>query len=343
MEALAFVTVAMELAFVATVLTLSSSDAKAQLTKRIQACRKRVDELQQSLTNFKYHAKTCYLFVKSDLKQVSLPWTLFGLAHALSGAQFHISTQPTLDVLSRSPLIFLWILLNLLPFCIGNQRHPTAVQEDTINKAWRPIAAQRVTPTQARSLMFVAYTFALVLSSHIGGTKQCIILAILGYCYNDLGGGDKSFISRGLLNGLGFVSFGSGAMEVAAGQEIVYTTKLLEWFIILVLIVATGVQTMDMYDQEGDKTVGRSTLPLSIGDSAARWSIVLTTLAWSAACLWYWNAGPSSCAAVMTGGVLVAYRSLSKRNAKSDRNTAKVWNLWLVAIYCLPLMRYVSL
>lgn len=191
--------------------------------------------------------------------------------------------------------------------------------------------------------MLACYIVAFLISNIIGGTKQCVTLGLLGYAYNDLNLGDKSFITRGLLNGLGFVSFGSGAMEVALGQETIYTPELTNWLAILVVVIATGIQTMDMYDQEGDRTVGRSTLPLVIGDVAARWSIVVGTLLWSVVCPWYWGVGWVAQALVLAGGIVTAMRCLRKRDVKSDKKTAKVWNLWLVGVYCLPLMKTVGL
>lgn len=343
MEGFTALTIAVELALVA---SISTSPAHL-LTKTdlfmAQTSKKTLKQLQSTyhslISSCQYHSETLFLFVKSDLKTVLLPWVLFGLAHALSGKLFNLSNQSTLSILSRSPLVLFWVLINLLPFCIGNQRPEQAIKEDSVNKSWRPIAAGRITSSQAGKLMIAAYFFSYIISCVIGGNKQCLALAALGYAYNSLGGADKSFVSRNLLNGLGFVAFGSGAMEVAAGQEVICTSALTNWFALIVLIITCGIQVMDMYDQEGDAMTGRSTLPLVIGDLAARWSIVLTTLAWSIICPWYWSAGWIAYAMVLAGGVITAKRTLKKRSVQDDKKTAKVWNLWLVAIYCLPLMK----
>jgi hypothetical protein len=77
--------------------------------------------------------------------------------------------------------------------------------------------------------MLVFYPLAIILSLYIGGLKQCLSLIILGYWYNDLGGADISWITRNLINAAGFISFSSGAMEVAPGMPLLWTPRLVNW------------------------------------------------------------------------------------------------------------------
>lgn len=289
-----------------------------------------------------YFLHTLFLFLYSDLKTVVIPWTIFGIAHALAASVFSIDrTSSTAAVLARTPLIILWILLNLLPATIGNQRHASAIKEDAINKPWRPLPSNRLTPSDARNLLVAAYLVAISVSLRINGVQQSIVLAILGYAYNDMGG-DNHWAPRNLLNGLAFICFGSGAMEVALGQAVVYPAVLTQWLRMITLVVFTGAHVFDMYDQAGDALIGRKTLPLVIGDNAARWCIAVPVLFWSVFCPWFWQIQPVGYILPVAGGLIVARRTMSKREVQQDKKTTKIWNLWLVAIYCLPLVKFAS-
>lgn len=287
----------------------------------------------------RYTLKTTWLFTYSDATTSLMPWALFGITHALSAPLFYTSSQPVATICFRAPLVLFWLLINLLPFCISNQRYRAAILEDSINKPWRPIPSKRISPGQATDLMIKCHLFALIASSRLGGMKQCIAIIVLAYIYNDLRGGERSVVARNFLNGLGFVTFGSGAMDVAACDNFVFTPKLMRWFGMIVLVITSGIHTMDMYDQEGDEKTGKRTVPLVIGDLAARWSIIVVTMFWSVVCPWYWAVGFTSYSATLTCGITVAVRYYGKRRVDDDKKTFKVWSMWLVCIYCLPLMK----
>lgn len=289
-----------------------------------------------------HHYKTIRLFLKGDLHALLLPWTLFGVANALSAHVLGVNqTASTIFVLTRLPLIAVWVVANILPCCISNQRHPAAIREDKINKPWRPIASGRITAQQADRFLIISYLVAYLISHEFGGRLQCVALAVLTYFYNDLGGADKSWITRYLLNGLGFVNFGTGAMEVALSRsaDIGYSRITAQWISILVLVIATGMQSMDLYDVKGDTLIGRRTLPILIGDTATRWTITMSVISWSLFCPWYWGLGLTGYAVPSLGAIYTSVRYFIKRNPKSDKTTYRMWHLWLLSMYCLPLLK----
>ena len=188
--------------------------------------------------------------------------------------------------------------------------------------------------------MFAFYSAAFFVSLLIGGSKQCVALMLLGYWYNDLRGSDESCIVRNLINGFGFICYASGATEIALGHgpAMLNQTAYL-WFSIIGLIVFTTVQTQDMSDQAGDSLRGRKTVPLVVGDKRARWTIAVPIAMWSFACPLFWRFGPGGYVVPGTIGAVIVFRTLSKTSVEDDKITFRIWNLWMVWLYLLPLVR----
>ena len=80
---------------------------------------------------------------------------------------------------------------------------------------------------------------------------------ILGYWYNNLGGSDRNCLVRNSINGLGFVCYMSGAVEVASESALPFSLPLAQWLTVVSIVVASTVHTQDMYDQAGDHARGR--------------------------------------------------------------------------------------
>jgi len=70
----------------------------------------------------------------------------------------------------------------------------------------------------------------------------------------------------------------------------------------------------------------------------ARWSIAVPMTFWCLFCPWYLNSPPVGFCITAGLGGLVATRSLVLRDVPVDKMTFRLWNLWLVALYCLPLL-----
>lgn len=290
--------------------------------------RREIDESLRFLGSIGYHAYTLWLFCFNDLKTMVFPSIAF--------AFFHSSHLPGTTFLSRLPLMFAYTWCNLLGFTVNNQRHPGSVAEDKVNKPWRPIAAGRLTTTQAHTLGVLSIPIALAVSSLVGGgVVQSALLAIFGTIYNDFGGGDGHWLVRNLLNAAGFTSFTSGTLEVALQSYLPRST--IPWIFLIALVVGTSVHVQDMYDQPGDAAAGRRTLPLVIGDEMARWSIAVVVTAWSILCPLYWSSSLVGYLGPIGLGVWVSLRSLTKRMVKEDRTTFRIYNAWLVALYALPM------
>jgi len=296
--------------------------------------------VKKTTKEWAFNLYSVWLFTLSDLKTIVLPSTAFGLFNAIAVSLNHTATLPQpSQILHRTPLVLLWVWINLLPFAINNQRQPAAILEDALNKPWRPMPSQRLSPTSAKRLMLVFYPLAVLVSLCLGNLAQSLTLIFLGYWYNDLHGADASCVVRNLINAGGFLSFASGAMQVAIGARGSALQLLGWWSVVIAGIVFSTVQTQDMYDQRGDAVRNRKTVPLVMGDAPARWTIAVPMVVWCWATPWLWKLSTVGYVAPVVLGLTVAVRTLRERSERGDKNTFRIWNLWMVSVYLLPLIK----
>ena len=286
-----------------------------------------------------FHLNSLWLFTSSDLKTILGPSFIFGATNALAGDIYGL--RPLTYSLNgvnaqRLSLVLLWIWVNLLPFTINNQKHPSAIAEDALNKPWRTLPSQRMTPRQAQYLMLILYPLAVCGSLWIGGFRQSAALVILGVWYNNFAGADANCLVRNLINALGYLCFTSGAMEVALGFSLPAKTRLVQWFGVIAAIVFSTIHLQDMYDQVGDRMRGRKTVPLVIGDGLARWTIVVPMLFWGYLCPHLWSAGSYLSSSSIVLAATVAIRSLLLRTVESDRLTFKIFTTWVTLVFVMP-------
>ena len=306
----------------------------------------RVKDFARVIERGLFDLNSIWLFTFSDLKTIVGPMTVFGTINALSTLAFHFDQNVVpsdIDVVRRTPRVALWIWINLLPFAIDNQRQPAAMLEDSVNKPWRPMPSKRVHPEQAKVWMLSLYPLAIIASMYVGGIRQCLALALLGVWYNDLRGADAHCFVRNIINACGFVCYASGAMEVALAQPLPASTTLISWFAVIAAMVFTSVHSQDMADQEGDQLRGRKSVPLTIGDELSRWTIAVFVSAFSLFSPWFWGLALWAYLCPVILGAIVSLRSLVNRSVMDDKITFRLWNLWMVAIYCLPLVKRQSI
>lgn len=295
--------------------------------------------LSRLLYLLRWHAYSLWLFTFSDLKTIVFPSGAFALFHAVAfSSEMHVSLQA---IFKRMPFVLFWAWINILPFAIDNQRQFTAIREDAANKPWRTLPSKRMSSIQAKRLMLGLYPFAILASIILGGLHQCLVLIALGFWYNDLGGADVGCVTRNLINAGGFICYTSGALDVMlAGM--CPPVDLTNWFAMIGAIVFSTVHTQDMYDKKGDSLRDRKTVPLVIGDSAARMSIAVAMVFWCWACPAVWSAHFVSYTLSVGLGLAVTLRALLKRSVVNDKRTFRLWNLWLVSLYMLPMASEVT-
>lgn len=289
--------------------------------------------------------KTLWLFTCNNVKSIVGPETSFGVFSAVSGPLMTSNGAPDFFVItSRIPKVAFWLWLNLLLFTISNQSRPASVEEDSVNKPWRPIPANRISLAQSRRLLLAVIPIVFFLTLCLGAVEVSVALMVFTWVYNDLDGGDDSFVVRNLLNLLGFVSYSLGATLIAAGcPQYSLNNKAYQWLTIVGVVIFTTLQMQDLADQDGDRARGRGTLPLIFGDPVARWTVAFSVVFWSFFCSAFWRLDALGYFGPISIGVTLAIRVLFKRNITADNNTWKVWCVWTVSLYALPFFKYCSI
>ncbi|KAH7140351.1 hypothetical protein B0J13DRAFT_557554 [Dactylonectria estremocensis] len=199
----------------------------------------------------------------------------------------------------------------------------------------------------ARQLLVVGILFTLGFATYAGGLPETLVLFVLNWLYNDLGLANDHWVLRNLLNALGITCIGAGATRVTFGPvDALDHQALHKWWLLCAGMILTTIHGQDLYDQEGDAKRGRKTAPLVLGDSVARWTIIVPVLAWSVIMPASLGMRPSTelmgYGLPMMLGILISFRLLFWRTVQADKGTFKVWATWSVCLYALPLFKSVE-
>jgi 4-hydroxybenzoate polyprenyltransferase len=284
--------------------------------------------------------KTVYLITKSDLKTTVLPATTFALASLLSGPLLTTGPVPNmLRILSHIPKAILWTWMNLWIFNLANQRLPNSVLEDSINKPWRAIPSKRLSERQAGQLLLMSIPIVHLSTFYIGGRDESMALMVLTWVYNDLGAANEYILVRHVNNALGFVFFSAGATQVACGFEHGLNGFSYKWLGVVAAVITFTIQFQDMEDQEGDLLRKRRTMPIVLGDWTTRWINALLIIIFSFLAPAFWKLTVFGFVVPILLGSLIAARSVLLRNLSADKGTFKLWCLWLITLYLLPLFK----
>ena len=165
---------------------------------------------------------------------------------------------------------------------------------------------------------------ALLISYFLGGLNQLAALGALGFCYNDLGWGDYSLVTRNLLNAGGFVCFITSALKIAADipfSILVVADTLTTWLAVIAVVIFSTINVQDMQDQLGDSLRERRTLPIIAGDGPARLLIAFPVISWSWLCPRFWNLNWTVALPFITLGHAITIYTCAKRETKDDRIT----------------------
>lgn len=261
----------------------------------------------------------------------------------LSAKTFEIHPAPEQAMLRVILKTACWSWINLLMFNVSNQRHPRSIAEDAVNKPWRPMPTKRLTVAQASGLMWLVLPVSLAASVLLGGWRQCMALVLLTWTYKDLGGGNLNGWGRNVNVTLGIIFFLYGAFEVALGRPLGLTSpRVWPWLLTNSALLLTTIHAQDMADQPGDAARGRKTVPLTIGDVPARWTLAVLVPLWTVFCTEYWKLVPFASLAYVALCGAVAVRTLLMRTVAADQGTYLLYNVWLMSLYFMPLIKQVS-
>ncbi|EAW15347.1 UbiA family prenyltransferase [Aspergillus clavatus NRRL 1] len=274
-------------------------------------------------------------FTESNFATFVLPNSGFGLLAALAAPVLtdclHRPTAASL-LLQGLPQMILFNWANIFVFDLANQRLPQSQEEDRINKPWRPLPRKRITQDATRRLMLIAIPTVWTISSLLGVGREGALILLLTWLYNDLQGGDE--LVRDLIIAAAYGLYLSSSLRIAVGA----TTHQLsdrgyQWIGLIGAVILTTMQVQDLKDQAGDRSRGRKTWPLVLGERLSRRLIAGFVLFWSVIGAWFWQLSWGPSLVPMTMGLWVGLRVLQGRN---DAWAWKWWCVWQVVLYSLP-------
>lgn len=275
-----------------------------------------LDNRNGSRNAITYHTYTLYLFVKSDIKTILAPITIFAVLAARS-----FSVPRLLHTI-------FWVWLHLLQFCVSNQT--ASPEEDTLNKPWRPIPSGRLSVQAAVRSRWLLAPLCVIASKVYGVSIVGGLLTICIVLHNELGFHSHWF-SRNLLNALAYSLFDVGAACVASqDRDPIFISRILFSGVVNSLIILTTIHAQDFRDEEGDRLEGRKTLPI-VAPRLGRLSMPLALCLWSFALSKLFNTGLLINASVLVLGLFVGLRFYQVRTVAADQTSYTLYNIWLVA------------
>lgn len=290
------------------------------------------------LNSLFYHVHTGWLFIGDDIKNTTTVGILFAAVHAhLAPILSMGSALSFVQILAAVPSMVLWTWSNLFLFNLHNQRQGMA--EDALNKPWRPLPSGRLTSEQATFITYFMYPITWTIAIRFGGLVPCLFETAFSLWYNELGGSENPFL-KNLLNGVGLTCFLVGPLEVATGHSIYSSQgKSAAWIFIIAGAMTVTSHIQDFRDVGGDRAAGRKTIPLIIGDMNARVLAAIGVGVSSTIACWFWKAGCSEGVSVwLAATILVTNLFLNKSRNGDDLAWGKLWFLWLVGLFSVPLL-----
>lgn len=273
------------------------------------------------------HLRTLFLFTYADYKTVFVPISVF----AAVSAPAH-STGSLLHGLC-------WIWWHILQCNVSNQFK--SVEEDQINRPWRPIPSGRVTREEAALLRKVLFVWCIGISACYGWEISLVslILTVTMYLYDELGL-SRHWLGRTLCNVPGYATFEIGAMKIMGKSNALGSTAMLAIALSMLIKITTN-QMEDFADVAGDKAIGRLTLPILYPRCAKIYSSV-AIVAWSIYLGYVWETNPAIRTLLLLLGLYLAWRTLRTAGARDEYMTRRYYNGWLLFTHLLPVSALVS-
>jgi len=269
------------------------------------------------------HAKTLYLFTKSDIKTTVIPVTLFSLAAAPDLRSSHV------------PHTIFWVWLHLLQFDVSNQT--LCPDEDKHNKKDRPLPSGRISLEDAKILRWALIPICWAISClySVQTFYASVALSFLTMVYNEFGAHAGFWLARNLSVAVCYGSFELGATLVASANRGFLDKIAIASICISSGILATTYHAQDLKDIHGDRIAGRRTLPI-VAPTIARLSVSGGLLLWSAALIVLWKLQWEAILTFLAPALLTAYRFLVLKTVPEDQVSFYWYNVWLSCVHALP-------
>ncbi|KAL7747796.1 ATP-dependent RNA helicase dbp4 [Sorochytrium milnesiophthora] len=221
--------------------------------------------------------------VKTDIHNIVLPGcTLNAVVHAYYG----VATINT--VLLSVAKTFLWGYLGLLCCDIANQL--MGMEEDRINKPFRPLITGQISVPGAIRLLVVSQVLFVAVAYKLGVLWSALSLTA-AYCLYNFTSVDRHWVGKNACNGWGYgCYFSAGAWiafyDIAAASAPALPPAGIQSFICALVVVNVlniffSITIQDLRDVDGDLKSKRVTQNLAWGELPARVYLVAMMAFWT--------------------------------------------------------------
>ncbi|KAF6744380.1 UbiA prenyltransferase family-domain-containing protein [Ephemerocybe angulata] len=278
-----------------------------------------VDSFPKSLA---YHLETCFLFTKSDIKTIIVPVSILGI-----GTAPLCRSQPVEH--SLQAIFWLWIVL--LQANLSNQT--SSPEEDAGNKPWRPIPAGRISLRNAVIAHRISIPACALLSLYFSPAVlvSCLLFTFFLSLHNDFDGAKNGF-AKSLLNGFGYIMLALGTTLIAGcDRESDSLMETLHWknfpeLTIFFFVIITTIHAQDFQDVEGDREVGRNTIPMILPE-ISRISMPILLPFWSVIIVFLCNPPALLGSIFVAFSMIIGFRFLLMRKVKEDEISYFLYNV----------------
>lgn len=278
---------------------------------------------------FTREARATYRLVYRDLSASLIPGTLMVFSALIT------SKSDANHAIRSLGSALLYFSLYIYIFCLTNQI--VGFEEDKLNKPNRPLPSELWTMDGAVARLAFSFTIFPVVAYFLGGitiARWAIAWQLITVSYNFIL--HKHWFSRNIV----FITAGA-IVQLAAAWQLVTPLTPEAWRWILYISAAFGItlHLQDLRDILGDLETERKTLPIVVGDRAAR--IILAVMIGILPLMTHifvMQYYPSTIGRIIveillgTINLLVAMRVLFFRNRESDHHTYMLHTYWFCSI-----------
>ncbi|MDZ8051204.1 MAG: UbiA family prenyltransferase [Aulosira sp. ZfuVER01] len=276
--------------------------------------------------NLQWELVLMWQFIWRDYSSALLP----GLLFLIAAWKVNLLPLNELPLQIGRGIIYFW--LYILSFCIPNQI--VGIEEDKLNKPNRPLVTGLVSVHGA----LVRWVVSMIFFSCVGwwfGVLEWALLWQICIILNNFGRWDKHWITKNIIMGVGTVA------QLAAAYQLVAPLTPIAWRWILVLagVWLTISAVQDLRDIEGDRAIGRNTLPIAFGETASRviLSLGFALLPFATHLLLMMPVGITAKVllcdmALAVLSLIVAVRIIFYRSPQADHRTYMLFTYWFCLI-----------
>lgn len=142
------------------------------------------------------------------------------------------------------------------------------------------------------------------------------------WVYNHLKASYNGWIQRNFITALASWVYNRNSLKAAIGgggsSDAVITHIGQLWVLLISGIIMTTMHVQDLKDILGDKSRGRETSPILLGEQVTRWTLAIPIFLWSPICALFWGEWIASIPAIIIG-FYVSYRFILRSGKDEDK------------------------